>query len=310
MATGNAQPLVSLDNIKKIPVPFFPNINNLLNQHVIQAKTCWYDSETLYGKAEQLLLSELGLQDWKPSHRSAYVKNYSHSVRARRMDAEYFQPKFDEAIRHISAHCPQRLSKLATQVIEAVKFDERLKYRYIEISDVNTSTGEIGYTERWLKDLPPNAKIKVKGGELIVSKVRPTRGAIGVIPDDCRDNGVCSSAFIVLRVPSPVREFLQVYLRSNVGRIFLEQSCKGTSYPTIDDTDVKALPIPTISTQLQGRICELVSQSRHARREAKAILEKAKHAVEIAIEQGEDKAMEAMRRVSVVAKMPLSPASL
>ena len=250
------------------------------------------EAERLYLQAEQLLISELGLQNWKPKHTLTYFRNYSQATLARRMDAEHFQPKFDEVARHISAYHPQRLSKLATQIIEAVKFDEQQKYRYIEISDVNTSNGEIGYTEREVKDLPPNAKIKVKGGELIVSKVRPTRGAIGVVPNDCRDNSVCSSAFVVLDVPSPIREFLQVYLRSTVGRTLLEQPCKGTSYPTIDDTDIKALPVPAISSKAQERISELVSQSRLARREAKAILVKAKRAVEIAIEEGEDKALQ------------------
>lgn len=70
---------------------------------------------------------------------------------------------------------------------------------------------------------------------------------------------------------------------------------KGTSYPTIDDTDVMALPIPTISTQTQGRISELLSQSYLARREAKLILDKAKRSVEMAAEEGEDKAIEFIR---------------
>ena len=81
-------------------------------------------------------------------------------------------------------------------------------------------------------------------------------------------------------------------MRSVIGRTLLEQPCKGTSYPTIDDTDVNALPVPTIATQTQALISDMVSRSRHARREAKAILEKAKRAIEIAIEEGEDKAME------------------
>jgi len=98
--------------------------------------------------------------------------------------------------------------------------------------------------------------------------------------------------FVVLDVAPPVREFLQVYLRSTIGRALLEQPCKGTSYPTIEDADVRALPIPTIAIQTQERISELVSRSHLARQEAKALLEKAKRAVEIAIEENEERAME------------------
>lgn len=284
---------VNAQELQCILMPrFSPDFQIALTRYSEHSWELYAEAEQLYTQAEQLLISELGLQNWNPSHTLAYVRNYSQAVHVRRLDAEHFQPKYDEIERYISEYRPQRLSRLATQIIETVKLDEQRKYKYIEISDVNATNGEIGYTEREVKDLPPNAKIKVKGGELIVSKVRPTRGAIGVIPDDCLENGICSSAFVVLDASSPIREFLQVYLRSTIGRTLLEKPCKGTSYPTIDDIDVKALPIPTISTRTQERISELLSQSHLAWREAKALLEKAKRAVEIAIEEGEAKAIE------------------
>jgi len=52
------------------------------------------------------------------------------------------------------------------------------------------------------------------------------------------------------------------------------------------------LPIPTISTQAQGKISEFLIQSRTARREAKVIFEKSKRAVEISIEEDESKALD------------------
>jgi len=192
----SGQGKLELIDIKKLLVPpATDSLQKKIAELYDAAENSLLNSKRLYTQAEQLLLSELGLQDWKPQHTLTYVRNYSQAARARRMDAEHFQPKYAEIVEHISAHQPQRLSKLATQTIETIRFDSSKTYRYIEISDVNTSNGEVGYTEREVKDLPPNAKIKVKGGELIVSKVRPTRGAIGIVPDDCQDNGVCSSAF-------------------------------------------------------------------------------------------------------------------
>jgi len=249
-----------------------------------------FDSLRMYSQAEQLLLSELGLQEWKPSHTLAYVRNYSQAVRRRRVDAEHFQPKYDYITAQISRFQPRRLSTLTRQIIGTISFDPQKKYRYIEISDVDTNTGEVGCTEREVEDLPPNAKIRVCGGELIVSKVRPTRGAVGIVPTECSQDGVCSSAFSVFNVGSPIREFLQVYLRCSVGKALLEKPCKGTSYPTIDDSDVKSIPVPIINPTVVENIATLVQQSHAARQEAKAILEKAKQAVEIAIEEGEDEA--------------------
>jgi restriction endonuclease S subunit len=278
--------------VEELSVPLFSDkfiatIHELNNQR----HNLLFDSTHIFTQAEQLLLSELGLQDWKPTRTLTFVRSYSQAAKAGRIDAEYFQPKFDDILGRLSAHPLHNLSQLANQVTETGTFNESQKYRYIEIGDVNTTNGEVGYTEREVKELPPNAKIKVKGGELIVSKVRPTRGAIGIIPEDCRNNGVCSSAFVVLSVPSPTKEVLQVYLRSFIGRTLLEQPCKGTSYPTIDDIDVLRLPIPKISTETKEKTFRLVLQSHAARREAKSLLEKAKRAVEIAIEENEERAI-------------------
>lgn len=292
LPVGSIQQHVFLWQISSIKIPFFEKLYAKVSSIAINAIENLENSLTHYREAEQLLLSELGLKDWKPAHALTFVRSYSQAAKAGRMDGEYFQPKFDDILGRLSLHPVQRLSKVINQVTETVTFTESQKYRYIEISDVNTTNGEVGYTEREINELPPNAKIKVKGGELIVSKVRPTRGAIGIIPDDCRDNGVCSSAFVVLNVPSPTKEFLQVYLRSIVGKALLEQPCKGTSYPTIDDVDVLRLPIPIISTETQEKISDLVIQSHAARREAKSLLQKAKRAVEIAIEENEERAIE------------------
>jgi len=291
--TEQMNPYLSVSNLANLPIALLSDVfQEKIEIKLQQGYQLFTDSANHFTKAEQLLLAEIGLIDWKPTHSPTFVRNYRQASQSKRIDAEYFQPKFGEILERLSAYPLKSLSKLATQVTETVTFSEMQKYRYIEISDVNTTNGEVGYTERELKQLPPNAKVKVKGGELIVSKVRPTRGAIGIIPDDCRDNGVCSSAFVVLNVPTPRKEFLQVYLRSMVGKALLEQPCKGTSYPTIDDIDVLRLPIPIISIETQEKISGLVIQSHAARREAKALLEKAKRAVEIAIEENEERAIE------------------
>jgi restriction endonuclease S subunit len=144
--------------------------------------------------------------------------------------------------------------------------------------------------------LPPNARIPVKGGELIISKVRPTRGAIGIIPYCLGENLICSSAFSVFNVNSPLKEYLYVITRSIIGRLQLEKPTKGTSYPTIEDLDVEKLRIPLLPLSIQQEIASLVQQSHEARRKAKELLEIAKRAVEIAIEENEEKAQEYIQK--------------
>jgi len=54
--------------------------------------------------------------------------------------------------------------------------------------------------------------------------------------------------------------------------------------------------IPRLLADREKEISALVQQSHAARREAKTLLEKAKRAVEIAIEEGEERAMEYLNR--------------
>ena len=130
--------------------------------------------------------------------------------------------------------------------------------------------------------------IKIEGGELIVSKVRPTRGAVGIIPDDWGKSFVASGAFSIFLVSSPMREYLQVVLRSVVGKIQLEKPTTGTSYPTVTDEDIEELIIPIISESKQQQIANLVLQSHQAHKKAKELLEKAKREVEEFIEKNQN----------------------
>jgi len=55
-------------------------------------------SRQAFHQAEILLLSALGLSNWQPKHRLSFVKNYSDSKQAGRIDAEFFQPKYEEIV--------------------------------------------------------------------------------------------------------------------------------------------------------------------------------------------------------------------
>ena len=54
-----------------------------------------------YSEAQTLLLSELGLADWQPKHQLTFIKNFSDTKHAERIDAEYFQPKYDDIVKTI-----------------------------------------------------------------------------------------------------------------------------------------------------------------------------------------------------------------
>lgn len=252
-------------------------------------------SEQLYSQAQTILLSELGLIDWQPRHRLTFVKNYADIQRADRIDAEYFQPKYEEIEETICSY-PGGYSLIQEEFNQnksTFEIDRDGLYRYVEIGSVNVSTGEIIVNQLLGKDLPTNAKRPLKRGDVIVSKVRTYRGAVAIVD---QDDYVGSGAFCVLRENGQInKETLLAFLHS---RPLLAWSLKpntGTSYPVIVDDDILNLPIPILPEDKQAQIKRNVNESFNLRKQSKHLLECAKHAVEIAIEQDEQTSTEWLR---------------
>ena len=138
--------------------------------------------------------------------------------------------------------------------------------------------------------MPDNAKIITQKSDVLVSTVRPNRGAVAILEDD---GLLVSGAFTVLRERGKYKkEVLQVLLRLPLYRDWLLRYNVGTSYPVIKDDDVLNMPIPLFEDAVQKEIAAKVQESFALRRQSKQLLEYAKQAVEMAIEQGEDAALE------------------
>jgi len=264
-------PKISIDNQRM----FSKLVNNFFEQ--------WENSITKFKNAENILLEKLDLLKWEPKTVQGFIKKSSNVSSSKRLDAEHFQPKYDKIIAKISKFETQKLEKLASQVMDFIKKIPDKNYNYIEISDVDPDIGEVGFTIRQGKELPVNAKINVNGGELIISKVRSTRGAVGVIPNEI-SNGVCSSAFSIYKISSPMKEYVQVVCKSIIGKLQFEKNAKGTSYPVIEDEHVNEILIPILNTKEIENISALVKESISSREIAKEILDEIKKRVEKYIE--------------------------
>lgn len=250
-------------------------------------------SKDLYSQAEQLILAELGLADYVPSEANTSIRNLFECQQENRFDAEYWMPKYDEIIDRVISYKNgfSTIGKEFKQLENNFKREIDKDYNYIEIGDVNVSTGEVEYTTVIGKELPANAKIKFGKKQLIVSKVRPNRGAITIL--DRHEGFIGSGAFTVLNENGNINlESLMVYLKTQPIRDLLLKFNTGTSYPVIIDSDVLQLPIPLVEKSIQDKIAGLVNTASKAREQSKQLLEKAKCVVEIFIEQDETKALE------------------
>ena len=94
-------------------------------------------------------------------------------------------------------------------------------YNYVEIGDIDVGTGSAFANTVATEELPDNAKIMTQKGDLLVSTVRPNRGAVAIL-----GNGdlLVSGAFTVLREDGDYpKEVLQVLLRTSMYRDYISE---------------------------------------------------------------------------------------
>jgi len=171
-----------------------------------------------------------------------------------RLDPSFYYQKFIQ----IPGKDIQPLYKLADFVEEKInpkKYPEK-EFCYIEIGDVNVKTGMIEkpYQKLLGKDVPSGSKYIVKEGDILVSLVRPTRGAVAIVPKDLND-ALATGGFAVLRTKGKMsKEYIYTVLRMSFVLDQMGARVGGGTYPTIKVDDVKEVKIPVISSGVEKKI--------------------------------------------------------
>ncbi len=279
-ANINAQELQEFF-IPILPSDFQKHINKLVDSSWLNLES----SKSLYAQSEQLLLKELDLEEFAPEWQAGYETKFNQLFETERIDAEYYQPKYEELVKKIcNAKQFKKLGDLSEPSKEKVNISPDQTYKYIEIGDVNVSNGELAYNQIRGEELPAKAKKARQSNSLLVSTVRPTRGAIGIVPKGWKDNFVVSGAFSVFNQHLVSPFYLQVVLRSIIGRLQLERQCTGVSYPTVKDEDTSNIVIPILEDSKINKIHNWMIEANKALHESRQLLEQAKHEVEEMIE--------------------------
>ncbi len=133
------------------------------------------------------------------------------------------------------------------------------KIKYIDVSSVSNTRYVI---ETWInvlgKQAPSRARKVLKEGDVIVATVRPTLRRLAFITSDF-DNGICSTAFCVLRPRNDVLDpkFLFYSIQRDEFFTGLEKLQQGASYPAVTDSDIKDQRIPLAPLEEQKEIAHV-----------------------------------------------------
>ena len=107
-------------------------------------------------------------------------------------------------------------------------------------------------------------------------------------------NFISSSGILHLTVKdnAVLPDYLTLVLNSKLVRLQAERSAGGSIIQHWKQSEIENVSIPILPMSSQQKITAKVRESFALRAESKRLLDLAKHAVEVAIEQGEEKAMD------------------
>ncbi|KKU68037.1 MAG: Restriction endonuclease S subunit [Parcubacteria group bacterium GW2011_GWA2_47_16] len=286
-STGNVQLNLFIDKIKTFIVPY-PKVAQMQEVDKLAANAFQEreKSEKFYFQAENLLLEELVLKDFEGEQSLFSSVNFSELKETKRMDAEYFQPKYEKLESRIRKYESRHLEKVLENV--SAKFNPLTQsdklFKYVELSNINALIGIIdGFSEVLGKEAPSRAKRVLKEGDVIVSSVEGSLGKVALVHKEQKDF-LASTGFFQFRSNEILPEVLLVLAKSIVFQWQLEKRCAGTILTSVPKESIKDMPIPILPKQTQQKIAELVRKSHESRKKAKELLEEAKRKVEQMIE--------------------------
>ena len=289
-ASQTGQPHLTLPAITKIKVPEYKKLQDKIEKLYTLSVCKKQESNSAYRDAETILLTFLCISEKAYKSTGIAVKSISESFRVTgRFDAEYYQPKYESIAQKLNtSETVLSLCKLHDKNFVPQGHDS---YQYIELADVGQS-GDISDVDiQYGSDLPTRARRIVKSGQIIVSSVEGSLQSCALITDEY-DGALCSTGFYVLDSDCINSETLLVLFKSEPIQALMKQRCSGTILTAISKDELLSMPLPMIDEDVQKAIAAKVQESVSLRRQSKQLLEYAKQAVEMAIEQGEDTALE------------------
>ncbi|MCS7200980.1 MAG: restriction endonuclease subunit S, partial [Patescibacteria group bacterium] len=273
---------------------------NLQNKIAKLSNAAWQEikkSRTFYSQAESLLLEELGLKDYKPQYKKTYTAKLSDALSARRLDAEYFQPAYEEVMERIINRGIE-IKPLKSFLCEIQKGVEVGSENYLENGKLFLRVSNLsvnGFTDKDQKYISDEIyqrfiKYKPNVGDFLLTK-DATPGIAYVVKEDVE--GIISSGIVKLKIDEDQinKEYLALCINSIIGKSQVERDVGGSVIIHWRPEQIRQLLIPILPDHIQRQIAELVQKSHQARKKAKELLEIAKRAVEIAIEKSEEEAL-------------------
>lgn len=289
---GLAQPHISPQFIKHIKVNRYSDyFENLIDNVVTKTYQLEIKSSHLYDIATSLFLEHIVIDAQKITSINVWTKQFNDVLSSFRLDPEFWHPQH------------ARLSNIKTQTLRSiVAYKKGIEvgsnkycnegHKFIRVSDITTNGVEGTDTKYISKELYESLKMQFEPsvGEILLTK--DASPGVATLVEEKIDCIVSSGVLRLLLIEKINPYYLEFVLNSQFVKKQIERYCAGSVIIHWKPSQIENTEIPRLAQDQEIEIATLIQKSHKLRRESKRLLEVAKTAVEIAIEESEEKAMQ------------------
>lgn len=299
--SGNIQMHLNLEDCReKIPLPIFSTeFQQKIKDIFIQSISHQETSKTLYQEAENLLLSELGIDEnvFKVSKNEVVtnVKSFADFENSWRLDAEYYQPKYDLTDKAVqeNAQYIRTISEIAVYNARGLQpiYDDFgtldvINSRHILEQELDYKNFEKTNETAW----ETQERARVYKNDILTYTTGANIGRTQVYSSS--ERAFASNHVNILRIRGENPVYVAFVINSKIGRLQTEKLSAGSAQQELYPKDLNMFYIPFVKQETQNQICDNIKESQLLKTQSEQLLSLAKRAVELAIEEGEDAAQE------------------
>lgn len=281
--TSQVQKFLPLKKVRELKIPT-PLWQNEIAEFAKKAYHLHEQSRIIYNKAEKTFLRYLGFQKSDLQYQLWYVKDLSDIVNVNRLDAEYFQPMYDNLIAKIRKKTEVRklgeLVKMKKGIEPGSEAYQEEGIPFVRVCNL-TSHGIVSNNLVYLeKELYEKLKLKYQPlvEEILLSK-DATPGIAFLIREE--SEMIISSGIIRLISKTDMNlGYLSLALNSLFIKIQIEKTIGGSVIDHWKPAEIRKTLIPILDEEKRDELGDLVAQSYLKLCEMRQLLENAKQIVE------------------------------
>lgn len=308
---GNVQQHLSLDDAKKIELPCLSDkLQERVHKCVLRANELFCVARSRFISAEDTLLEALGLSNWMPPKPLTHITNVNEVIAAERWDSEHFKGKFKEArdqLEKSGAMCFVQLGDLLDYLtnghtphrhdlsVGEVPF---LTAEHIDDYTVDYQSGKRILTEHHLGEL---ARTALMGGDVLMT-IKGRVGNAALVDEEPPTANINQDvALLRFKNNAPPIWYLLSFINSRFGKLEVEKWSTGQINPFLGLYNLRKIEVPLFDKEFMTWVGDQtrvgIQASLTIKQEAQSLLDAAKRAVEIAIEDSEAAALRYLREV-------------